>query len=159
MINNKKLQAMNYLKNEFQKLQNDNPIATLGCTVGLIDNNLFKWRVSIIGPSDTPYAGGMFFLTAEFPEDYPIGKPKVNFQTKIYHVNISPMDGQICVSTLKYWKPNTPFSSVIISIFALFYNQNANDPFSPQLAQVYKSNYPQYVQNAREWTKKYASMD
>ncbi len=158
MINNKKLQAMNYLKNEFKELQKD-PIVTLGCTVGLIDNNLFKWRVSIIGPSDTPYAGGMFFLTAEFPEDYPIGKPKVNFQNKIYHVNISPMDGQVCVSTLKYWKPYTPFSSVMTSIFALFYNQNANDPFSPQLAQVYKSNYPQYVQNAREWTKKYASMD
>ena len=158
MINNKKLQAMNYLKNEFKKLQND-PIVSLGCTVGLIDNNLFKWRVSIMGPSDTPYAGGMFFLTVEFPEDYPIGKPKVNFQTPIYHVNISPKDGLVCISSLRNWKPNTPFSSVMISIFALFYNQNANDPFSPQLAQVYKSNYPQYVQNAREWTKKYASMD
>ena len=158
MINNKKLQAINYLKNEFKELQKD-PIVTLGCTVGLIDNNLFKWRVSIMGPSDTPYAGGMFFLTVEFPEDYPIGKPKVNFQTKIYHVNISPMDGQVCISTLGNWKPYTPFSTVMTSIFALFYNQNPKSPFSPQMGQEFIYNHPQYVQNVREWTKKYASMD
>ena len=158
MINNKKIQAMNYLKNEFKKLQND-PIVSLGCTVGLIDNNLFKWRVSLMGPSDTPYAGGMFFLTAEFPDDYPIGGPKVKFDTKIYHVNISQNDGLVCISTLKYWEPYTPFSNVMASIFSLFYNQNPRSPFSPQLAQEFINNHAQYEQNVREWTKKYASMD
>ena len=157
MLNNKRLVAINYLKNEFVKLQKD-PISSLGCTVGLINNNIFKWKISLLGPSDTPYSGGMFFLTADFPEDYPIGKPEVKFINKIYHLNVSPSDGHVCISTLNKWKPYTPFSNVITSIFALFYNQNPKNPYSQEMANEYVSNKTQYDRNVREWTQKYASM-
>ena len=56
MIPKKKLETMKYLKNEFQNLQND-PIITLGCSVGLVNGDIFHWRISLAGPSDTPYAG------------------------------------------------------------------------------------------------------
>ena len=71
MLSKEKLAAMKYLKEEYTNLQRD-PIVTLGCTVGLINpGDLFHWKISLIGPQDTPYAGGMFFLTADFPDDYP----------------------------------------------------------------------------------------
>ena len=61
MLSKQKLEAMKKLKQEFTMLKN-NPITSLGVTVGLEnENNIFKWKISMIGPQDTPYAGGVFF--------------------------------------------------------------------------------------------------
>lgn len=55
--------------------------------------------------SDSPYAGGVFFLTISFPTDYPFKPPKVSFTTKIYHPNINS-NGSICLDILRdQWSP------------------------------------------------------
>ena len=158
MINKKKMAAMRYLKKEFDALQND-PILSLGCTVGLPDKkNVFHWEISLCGPIDTPYAGGMFFLTADFTDDYPQKKPEVRFKNKIYHLNVSPTNGHICISTLNSWKPKTPMVDVISSIFALFYDQNPKSPYSGEMAREYETNRAEFNKKAKEWTKQYAPM-
>ena len=155
MISKKKIAAMKYLKREFDALQND-PILSLGCTVGLENKDIFHWKISLAGPVDTPYAGGMFFLTAAFSEDYPEKKPEVRFINKIYHLNVSPTNGHICISTLNEWKPKTPMVDVISAIFALFYDQNPKSPYSGEMAREYQSNRPEFDRKAREWTRLYA---
>ena len=157
MISKKKMATMKYLKKEFDALQND-PILSLGCTVGLEKNDIFHWKISLAGPIDTPYAGGMFFLTAAFNEDYPEKKPEVRFINKIYHLNVSPTNGHICISTLNEWKPKTPMVDVISAIFALFYDQNPKSPYSGEMAREYEHERNKFNQKAREWTAQYAHM-
>ena len=159
MISKKKIEAMKYIKKEYDSLQND-PILSLGCTVGLPDkNNLFKWKISLIGPTDTPYAGGMFFLSVQFTENYPQKKPEVKFENKIYHLNVDSYDGHICISTLNQWVPKTPMVDVISSIFALFYDQNPDSPYDDEMADEYVNNRKEFDRKAREWTQKYAPMN
>ena len=158
MIPKEKLQTMKYVKSEFNALQSD-PILSLGCTVGLPDpNNILHWKLSLVGPQDTPYAGGMFFLTVDFPIGYPKIKPEVRFVNKIYHLNVRERDGHICISTLNQWVPETPMVDVISAIFALFYEQNPFSPYSLSMATQYKLRRNEFDKYAREWTKKYASM-
>ena len=158
MLTPKKLQTMKYLKNEFQQLQND-PILSLGATVGLPNpSNIFHWNITLLGPVDTPYKGGMFFLTADFPDDYPEKKPEVRFTNKIYHLNVRESDGHICISTLNQWVPRTPMVNVISAIFALFYEQNPLSPYSVSMAAQYKLRRNEFNRIAAEWTQKYAHM-
>lgn len=74
---------------------------------------------------DTQYQGGVFFLSYDFPQDYPFKPPKVKFLTRIYHPNISPDTGVVCCDVLtQNWSPaltvskgnpkNDSFSNYII---------------------------------------------
>ena len=158
MLSKAKLTTMKYLKNEYDKLQKD-PILSLGCTVGLVNNDIFHWKITLLGPVDTPYAGGLFILTADFPEKYPNVKPEVKFVNKIYHLNVSPRDGHICISILNSYVPKTPIVDVISGIFSLFYNQNPDSPYRSDMADEYRNKRGEFDKKAREWTAKYASMN
>ncbi|CAG7900916.1 unnamed protein product [Brassica rapa] len=82
---------------------------------------MFHWQATIMGPSDSPFAGGVFLVSIHFPPDYPFKPPKVSFRTKVYHPNINS-NGSICLDILKeQWSPALTVSKVIISLFPLPY--------------------------------------
>ena len=120
------------------------------------ESDLYTWQASIVGPDDSPYSGGVFFLNIHFPTDYPFKPPKVTFSSKIYHPNINS-NGSICLDILKdQWSPALTISKVLLSISSLLTDPNPDDPLVPEIAKLYKEDKAAYEDKAREWTRKYA---
>jgi len=117
---------------------------------------MYKWDGFIFGPSDSPYEGGVFKLTIEFPEDYPFRPPHVRFVTRVYHPNINA-SGSICLDILKdKWSPALSISKVLLSIESLLTDPNPDDPFVPDIANLYKKDPAAYKERAQSWTDAYA---
>ena len=128
------------------------------CSAGPTDeSDQFVWQGTLMGPEDSPYAGGVFFLNIHFPPDYPFKPPKVNFTTKIYHPNINS-NGSICLDILKdQWSPALTISKVLLSISSLLTDPNPDDPLVPEIANIFKTDIDRYNTTAKEWTQKYAT--
>ena len=154
-MNSNKFNAVKTLTKELEQLRNE-PIYTCGVTVGAINNDPFHWNITMLGPKNTPYEGGLFNIIADFPENYPDKGPKMRFVNKMYHCNIDAQ-GNICISTLSKWKPKSNMSEVLPIIFALFFMQNPDSAFDSRKSNLYKTNRAEFDKNAREYTQKYAN--
>uniref|UniRef100_A0A914WW25 UBC core domain-containing protein n=1 Tax=Plectus sambesii TaxID=2011161 RepID=A0A914WW25_9BILA len=141
------------LKKELSDIQKEPPA---GCSAGPINDDLFHWQATIQGPQDSPYKDGVFFLTIDFPIDYPFKPPKVLFKTLIYHPNIDKA-GNICLDILKsQWSPALTVSKLLLSISSLFCDPNEDYHLVPEIGQMYVNNREKFNRIAREWTLKHA---
>ena len=142
------------IKKELDEL-NTNPPSN--CSAGPVDdNNMYKWQATIIGPEGTPYQGGVFTLSVDFPVNYPFTSPRIVFVTQIYHCNINS-SGSICLDILKdQWSPALTISKVLLSICSLMNEPNPLDPLTPSIADLLVRDKAQHDANAREMTARYA---
>ena len=165
MLTQSKFNAMKRIREEFISI-NNKPDINIGLTAQLRDeDNIFRWRITIVGPKDTSYKGGIFVLYINFPDDYPNSKPEVFFITPIYHVNVNPIKsnlpgaeplGHVSISTLNWWKPEYKIREVLINIFGLFYMANPDSPYGLDRANELRFNRPLHEEKIRHFTKKYA---
>lgn len=143
------------IKKELADLQQDPPA---NCSAGPVDEakDITVWTATIMGPDDSPYAGGLFYLNVTFPEGYPFDPPKVSFRTRIYHPNINSRGG-ICLDILKdQWTPALTISKVLLSICALMTEPNPDDPLVGDIADLYVNDREAYNERARLYTQQYA---
>ena len=145
--------ALRRIQREHQDLQKDAPE---NCSAGPRGDNIYIWDGMIVGPTDSPFTGGIFKLEIHFPSDYPFKPPKVLFLTKIYHPNISS-NGSICLDILKdQWSPALTITKVLLSICSLLTDPNPKDPLVSEIAQIYMHDRKKYEETARQWTLRYA---
>ena len=131
-----------------------------GCSAGPVDEegDITVWSGTIIGPEGSPYDRGVFWLNIKFPKDYPFRPPKMRFTTRIYHPNIDPESGEICLDILKnQWSPALTISRVLLSLMSLLTDPNPSDPLFIDGANLYKHDRVRFDQIARKWTERYAS--
>jgi ubiquitin-conjugating enzyme (huntingtin interacting protein 2) len=63
---------------------------TSGMQAEMVDsNNMMHLRGWFTGPPDTPYAGGTYTVDIVLPDNYPFVPPKMRFETRVWHPNIS----------------------------------------------------------------------
>jgi len=166
-FNNEKILAFQKLKEEYITLKT-NPISNIGLNYINLpnENNIFEWIFTLSGPKDTSYSGGLFYLKAYFPDNYPLKAPEVCFITPIYHVNINPRfpfykDGErlghISIYILNWWKPENNMIKAITHIYSLLYLPNPDSPYGLDRADEFRENRQFYENKIKYFTKKYAN--
>ncbi|KAI8872964.1 ubiquitin-conjugating enzyme, partial [Ramicandelaber brevisporus] len=118
------------------------------CIASPLGEDFSHWHATILGPPDSPYSGGEFHLNIHIPPGYPFKPPRMMFITRVYHPNINS-NGSICLDILKdQWSPALSISKALVSIYSLLNEPNPDDPFVPEIAELYKTNKAQYEATA-----------
>ena len=161
-------QVLTRLKQEYNLCTQDNDLIQIGCNFGLENNNIFKWRITMVGPRNTPYDQGLFTIIATFPPDYPNHGPDFKFNNKIYHLNVDFKNdlGHICINSINEWritgkvtnKPCYKVKQALFDIFCLFYNQGVVGVYYDWMVKQYVERPAEFNAEAKNWTQKYASM-
>merc|ERR1712169_68283 len=141
------------LNKEFATLQEEFIVST-----SMVDNNAYKWKVSIKGPAGSPYQGGIFDLIVNIPESYPHENPNIKFKTRIYHINISPMNGKFCEKLLSTdWSPSCSILGLIKQVYRIMSQPDPSNAAEPAVGAQFTANKQAYNDKAASWCRKYAN--
>ncbi len=155
--------SLSILSRAFGEISNDHK-SNIGCTVALVNDDIYHWKCTLLGPKGTPYEGGVFKILLDFKEDFPNSAADVRFLTPIYHLNINPKEsgqklGHCCLSTLNFWDKETSIQGILSSVFVLLLGAGPESPYGLDRSKEYLEQRELYRQKAKYFTKKYANYE
>ncbi|GKY94933.1 hypothetical protein MPSEU_000458200 [Mayamaea pseudoterrestris] len=124
--------------------------------IELVNEDLFKWDVTIKGPADSPYDGGRFILRMDFPAEYPFKAPRLAFMTKVYHPSVLRESGEICGAVLGAWGPTLDVKHVLMTVYSLLKDPQADHPLDDEIAEQLSKKPKEFEKMAKKYTKDYA---
>lgn len=120
-------------------------------------DNMYQWKATIYGPSESPYQNYIFNLDINIPPEYPSKAPNVKFTSPIIHINVNE-SGDVCLDILKnQWSATLRITTVLISVISLLNEPNPEDPFNNELASIYKNDIQEYNKIVRKYCEKHCS--
>jgi ubiquitin-protein ligase len=138
---------------EYSSLQK-NPLEFLEI-IEVNEDDIYTWKVAVLGPPSTPYAGGKFPIKIKFPAQYPFKPPIITFDCKIFHPSIK--DGEICNAVISEgWGPTLNVKHCMETLYGMLEAPDADHPLDEECAQLLRDKPKEFEKQARKYTKKYA---
>ena len=148
-----KLTARRQINNELKHLQTNQSRNYL---VTPNDDDRKEWTVDMYGPEDSPYNGGIFTLDVRFGKCYPAQPPRIKFNTRIYHMNVSGR-GQICIASLcDEWGRIESMKELFDEIFELLRKPDGTAVVREDLAALFTYDIDTYNNIAKQQTEQHA---
>jgi hypothetical protein len=90
---------------------------------------------------------------------YPLAPPTAFFRTKIFHPNVDPATGAVCVDTLKRdWKPELTLRDVLVTISCLLVCPNPASALNAEAGHLMEDDFEEFEQRAAIWSRIHASV-
>lgn len=149
------------LLKELRDLQKEAKRGNTEILMGPVDGNLFRWCGSIRGPEGTPFENGRFGLEVMVPTSYPLTAPNFRFLTKIFHPNVHPKTGEICVDILKSaWSPAWTLQSTCRAIIVLLSHPEPDSPLNCDAGNLLRNgDHRGFKSVAKMYTQLYAERE
>ncbi|XP_020608666.1 ubiquitin-conjugating enzyme E2-17 kDa-like isoform X1 [Orbicella faveolata] len=137
------------VQKELKQLQSLKPH---GIKVTLPSDSLQVWEAVVPGSEESLYKGGRFKVQVYLPENYPLGPPTVRFLSPIYHLNVCPATGHVCLGFLseETWLPTRCVQEVLSALFALLIRPEPEIAADQTLLNMYNQNRTVYEEKARK---------
>ncbi|KAK7061731.1 ubiquitin-CONJUGAT-2 domain-containing protein [Favolaschia claudopus] len=129
--------------------------------VSLVNDSMQEFYVRFHGPAETPFAGGVWKIHVELPDQYPFKSPSIGFMNKIFHPNIDELSGSVCLDVINQtWSPMFD----MINIFEVFLPQllrypNPNDPLNGEAAALLMRHPKEYDAKVKEYVQRFATKE
>ncbi|OXG80045.1 ubiquitin-conjugating enzyme E2 H [Cryptococcus neoformans A2-102-5] len=129
--------------------------------VTLVNNKMSEFFVKFKGPTETPFANGVWKIHVELPEQFPYKSPSIGFMNKIFHPNIDETSGSVCLDVINQtWSPMFE----LINIFEIFLPQllrypNPADPLNGEAASLLMRDPKAYAKKVESYVERFASAE
>ena len=153
------------LSNQLKELHKE-PIEGFYCEL-TDESDLYNWTVYLKGPGETPYEGGIYRCSLQFPDDYPYSPPKMKFTSEIWHPNIYP-DGDVCISILhppgedamsgerpeERWTAVQTPTTILLSVLSMLSDPNIYSAANVDAAKSWRDDRPGFNNKNSKLVKK-----
>ncbi|KAI7716440.1 hypothetical protein KC353_g5381 [Hortaea werneckii] len=107
----------------------------------------------LAGPTHTPFTTGVFKLHLSIPSSYPTQPPTAFFRTPIFHPNVDPQTGGVCVETLKRdWDVKLTLRDILVVIGCLLIQPNPDSALNAEAGSLIQDDFRAFARRAEMMT-------